>query len=142
MGELREIIEGILKRYPGPVAIGQGKLIKALGLKSGPKLDAVVGISEADGLIADTGSVVLLPKESWSIPLLPQTHIVLASTERLVADMKTYFEEMQEGISSSSILFITGPSRTADIEKILILGAHGPRELIVIILENVALPNN
>jgi len=66
--------------------------------------------------------------------VFPPVHIVLAHVSQLVDYPKDAFTEMQkkyaEGLPSS-ISTITGPSRTADIEKTLVLGAHGPKEFLV-----------
>lgn len=94
------------------------------------------GISGCEFLIAHTGSVMVssAQKGARQIFVYPPVHIVIARKKQLVA----YLEEAYSGIQKkynrnfpSQITLITGPSRTADIEKTLILGAHGPRELHV-----------
>jgi L-lactate dehydrogenase complex protein LldG len=65
-------------------------------------------------------------------------HIVLAYTSQLVLDLKDGFKLIKEKYATrlpSMITTVTGPSRTADIEKTLVLGAHGPKELFVFLLD-------
>ncbi len=106
------------------------------------------GIGGADVLIAESATIGLRmgPYESRAISLLPPTHIVIASTAKLVerihdalASPFTHLnqkgdwgrEESTRAGVSPTLTLITGPSRTADIEKILVLPAHGPAQLYV-----------
>ena len=101
-------------------------------------MDAAVTGCEA--LVADLGSVVVSSAQSGSRQVFPfaPVHIVLASSSQI---MPTADEAMNHTLAlhgsniPSFISIITGPSRTADIEKTLILGAHGPRSLYVLISE-------
>jgi L-lactate dehydrogenase complex protein LldG len=95
-----------------------------------------VGITGCEFLIAHTGSVMVssAQKGGRQMFVYPPVHIVIAQMEQLV----DYLEKAYAGICKkykdnfpSQIALITGPSRTADIEKTLVLGAHGPRELRV-----------
>ncbi len=70
--------------------------------------------------------------------IFPPVHIVIANASQLVTDIKDGLAGIKlkyPSILPSSITLITGPSRTADIEKTLVLGAHGPKELYVFYLE-------
>ena len=70
--------------------------------------------------------------------MYPETHVVIAYVHQLVDDLKDAFEALQaryQGKLPSMISVVTGPSRTADIEKTLVMGAHGPRELFLILVE-------
>jgi len=67
--------------------------------------------------------------------VLPPHHVVIARREQLVADLPAAFDLLQQKYSPdfpSMISFITGPSRTGDIERILVLGAHGPKKLTIL----------
>jgi L-lactate dehydrogenase complex protein LldG len=98
-----------------------------------------VGITGCEFLIAHTGSVMVssAQKGGRQMFVYPPIHIVIAHKNQLVG----YLEEAYAGIHEkyknnlpSQIVLISGPSRTADIEKTLVLGAHGPRELRVFLV--------
>ncbi len=97
-------------------------------------------ITGADYLLADTGSVVLFssPLRSRQISLLPTFHLVLARLDQILPDFPALLPRViasqDQGLPPSSITLITGPSRTADIEKTLVKGVHGPQRLIVILV--------
>ena len=95
------------------------------------------GISECDALIAQTGTVLVTNRSAGgrALSVLPPHHVVLARREQLVADLPAAFALLKQRYAPdypSMISFITGPSRTGDIERILVLGAHGPKKLTVI----------
>ena len=72
--------------------------------------------------------------------MLPPVHVVVASPGQIVATLADALElarDRHAGAPPSMLSFITGPSRTGDIERILVLGAHGPKELIVILVDDV-----
>ena len=96
-----------------------------------------VGISECDALIAQTGSVLVTSRSAGgrALSCLPPHHVVLARRDQLVADLPAAFALLKQKYGAnypSMISFITGPSRTGDIERILVLGAHGPKKLTVL----------
>jgi L-lactate dehydrogenase complex protein LldG len=96
-----------------------------------------VGISECDALIAQTGSVLVSSRSAGgrALSVLPPHHVVLARREQLLADLPAAFALLKRRYNSnypSFISFITGPSRTGDIERILVLGAHGPKKLTIL----------
>ena len=98
-----------------------------------------VGISECDALIAQTSSVLVTNRSAGgrALSVLPPHHVVLARREQLVADLPAAFELLKLKYADnypSMISFITGPSRTGDIERILVLGAHGPKKLTILCL--------
>ena len=96
---------------------------------------------EAQALFADTGSALVLADNSGdrTLPYLARTCFVVTTMEKLHATLNSAAlsglqQAAQSGARGEAVI-VTGPSRTADIEKILILGAHGPAELHVYILE-------
>lgn len=94
------------------------------------------GITGCEFLVARTGSVLISSAAGSGRQMIvfPPVHIVSARVSQLVAypgDALAALQEKYAGSLPSSISSITGPSRTADIEKTLVLGAHGPKELIV-----------
>jgi L-lactate dehydrogenase complex protein LldG len=91
-------------------------------------------------LVARTGSVVLSSRQGGGRKsyIVPPLHIVVASSRQLVGDIQDAFRFIDRKYESgrpSMLSFVTGPSRTADIEKKLVLGAHGPRELFVFLVD-------
>jgi L-lactate dehydrogenase complex protein LldG len=97
-----------------------------------------VGITGCEFVIARLGSIMVSSKTSRRLNVYPEIHVVIAYANQLVDDLKDAFEAVQRKYSGklpSLLSVITGPSRTADIEKTLVMGAHGPRELFVILVE-------
>lgn len=95
------------------------------------------GLTECDVLVAQTGTVVVSSRSAGgrALSVLPPHHLVLARREQLVADLPAAFAWLKQKYGSdfpSMISLITGPSRTGDIERILVLGAHGPKQLTIL----------
>jgi L-lactate dehydrogenase complex protein LldG len=95
------------------------------------------GISECDALVAQTGSVLVTSRSAGgrALSVLPPHHVVLARRDQMVADLPAAFALLKQKYAEnypSMISFITGPSRTGDIERILVLGAHGPKKLTIL----------
>ena len=134
------------------VASHQGELCKpaaeSLGLplvltESTPDTTSLeecdAGISECDALVAQTGTVVVTSRTAGgrALSCLPPHHVVIARQSQLVPDLPAAFELIKPKYGNdypSMISFITGPSRTGDIERILVLGAHGPKQLTILLL--------
>ncbi len=98
-----------------------------------------VGITECDALVAQTGSVLVTNRSAGgrALSVLPPHHVVLAKRDQLLPDLPGAFELLQTRYAAaypSFISLITGPSRTGDIERILVLGAHGPKKLTILCL--------
>jgi L-lactate dehydrogenase complex protein LldG len=98
-----------------------------------------VGITGCDALIAQTGGVLVTARSCGGrgLSVLVPHHVVLARPEQLVPDLSAAFALLSSRYGASlpsSISFITGPSRTGDIERILVLGAHGPARLTIVLL--------
>jgi L-lactate dehydrogenase complex protein LldG len=101
---------------------------------------AEFGINRADYALADTGSLVFLSEsgESRLLSLLPPRHIAIVAREKILSGLDELFTLVpQPAAKSSSMVVVTGPSRTADIEMRLVRGVHGPGEIHVIIVEDV-----
>jgi L-lactate dehydrogenase complex protein LldG len=94
-----------------------------------------LGVTEADYLLPETGTLVLQSsfEKPRGVSLLPRIHLAIVRTDMLRADMHIVFAEAKE---KHYLVFITGPSRTADIELTVTLGVHGPRNLYVWVIEN------
>ena len=96
------------------------------------------GITGCEFLVARTGSVVISSagESGRQMNIFPPTHVVIAKKEQLVdypADALEALQKKYGEVLPSMISFVSGPSRTADIEKTLVLGAHGPKMLHVFI---------
>jgi L-lactate utilization protein LutC len=98
---------------------------------------ADVGITSADYALADTGTLVMLssPAEARLISLLPPVHIAVLPKQRILSGLDELFTILPlPAEATSSMVLITGPSRTADIEQILVRGVHGPGEIHVVVV--------
>jgi len=96
-----------------------------------------VGITRAQAAIAETGTLVLdsSVEQNRLVSLVPPVHIAILDASRIYATLGETLAALQAGGEvSPAITFITGPSRTADIELTLTIGVHGPQELYVIIV--------
>ena len=89
-----------------------------------------LGITEADFLLPETGTIVLRSsaEKPRAVSLLPRVHLAIVRPEMLRGDMHQVFAEAKD---SNYLVFITGPSRTADIELTTTLGVHGPKNLFI-----------
>jgi L-lactate dehydrogenase complex protein LldG len=97
------------------------------------------GITGCDSLVAQTGSILVSSATCGGrgLSILPHVHVVVATLDQIVATLADALHAARErhaGRLPSMLSFITGPSRTGDIERILVLGAHGPKELLVILV--------
>jgi L-lactate dehydrogenase complex protein LldG len=98
------------------------------------------GITGADYGLAETGSIVTVAAtEARLISLLPPAHIALLPVGRLLTGLDEFYANTPlPATRASSTVFITGPSRSADIEMILVRGVHGPRVIHVIVIDEDA----
>jgi L-lactate dehydrogenase complex protein LldG len=101
------------------------------------------GITSCEALVAQTGSMLVSSATSGgrALSILPHVHVVVATCDQIVATLADALHAAKarhDGRMPSMLSFITGPSRTGDIERILVLGAHGPKELILILVGSIA----
>ena len=117
--------------------LGVAEILNSLGVELvSPNADkhnmalCDLGITEADFILPETGTLVLRSssEKPRAVSLLPRIHLAIVRPEMLRADMHQVFAEAKD---SNYLVFITGPSRTADIELTVTLGVHGPRNLYV-----------
>ncbi len=108
-------------------------------------MNADIGISGANLVVAESGTLVIISNEGNArlVTSLPPVHIALVTTEKFVETLEQAITLVKALIPASSglkltsyVSLITGPSRTTDIEKELVMGVHGPQELHIIILDN------
>ena len=109
----------------------------SIGVSSGGDLNA---ISHAFGGVAETGTLAVVsgPENPTTLNFLPDNHIAVLDADDLVGDYESIFARLRErygaGVMPRTVNFITGPSRSADIAQTMLLGAHGPRSLHVIVV--------
>jgi L-lactate dehydrogenase complex protein LldG len=132
---LRAAPDPLLSRVPWSVQ-------PTLSVSEGPAgADDAVGVTAAFAGIAETGTLALLsgPECPTTLALLPGTHIVILPAGRIVGTYEEVWAKMRArgaGFLPRAVNWITGPSRTADIEQTLLLGAHGPQRLHIVLVDN------
>ncbi|MCC2099258.1 MAG: lactate utilization protein [Hyphomicrobiales bacterium] len=111
------------------------------GASDGTDLNAV---SHAEGGVAETGTLALVsgPHNPTTLNFLPDNHIVILQADRILATYEAVLAQLRSRFGKSvmprTVNLITGPSRSADIEQKLLLGAHGPRRLHIVIVGSIA----
>ena len=109
--------------------------------QSAPTADT--GVTGANFAIADTGSVVLesTPEAIRLATTLPERHVVLLDPRKIVADglaAAALLRQFHQRQPRNYLAYITGPSRTADIERVLTIGVHGPKELHILLMQGLS----
>ncbi|MFY0252776.1 lactate utilization protein C [Chitinophaga sp. 30R24] len=109
-------------------------------LNQGSIHEADAAITDCEYLVARTGTVVLSAAQpsGRTVPVYAPVHIMVAYTHQLVFDLKDALNKLKDKYGNdlpSAISFATGPSRTADIEKTLVVGIHGPKEVYVFLVD-------
>jgi len=130
-----ELTDALIEKLPATAS-----LLKVDGGYDKAALEACdAGLTECECLVAQTGSVCATTKSSGgrALSVLPPHHVVIARKAQLLPDLTAAYELLSQKYGSSGypsyMGFITGPSRTGDIERILVLGAHGPKRLTVLL---------
>lgn len=101
-------------------------------------IDASVTLAVA--AIADTGSLMLIPgpQEPRSLSLVPPIHVALVRASTLYASLAAAMQALSpQSDMPTNLLLVTGPSKTADIQQTLAYGAHGPKELIIVLIDDL-----
>jgi L-lactate dehydrogenase complex protein LldG len=97
-----------------------------------------VGVTGAFAAIAETGTLALAsgPDTPATVSLLPETHVAVVSAGQIVAHMEDVFALAREAFGQlpRAINFVSGPSRTADIDQTIVLGAHGPSRVHIVLV--------
>jgi L-lactate dehydrogenase complex protein LldG len=141
---VESILSGRRAAASGAALLRASGILNLSGVRADISREACIaadaGISSADFALADTGSLVILSesRESRLISLLPPCHVAVIDRAAILENLDELFLELPHpAAQSSSMVLITGPSRTADIEMRLVRGVHGPGEIHVIIIEDV-----
>lgn len=119
-----------------PVAVGRQKAFRRHAEK------AFIGITSADYCVAETATLTMKTRlgQPRCVSLLPSVHIAIIRPEQILTNFKELYTLLKWDIAQQAegltrcMTYITGPSKTADIEATLVHGAHGPRELAIIVL--------
>ena len=114
---------------------------KAAGLALEPRAangSDAIGVTGVFAAIAETGTLVLAsgPDTPATASLLPETHVAVVRAGRIVAHMEDAFALAREAFGQlpRALNFVSGPSRTADIDQTIVLGAHGPSRVHIILI--------
>ncbi len=147
--EIPAIIAQVLQNQnvPGSLRLGNDPFMADIPWDKAPLLvtntgpaepDDPVGVNVAIAGIAETGTILLASSaDSPSmINMLPLINIALLPESRLMGNYEQSLELIRENMPRMAS-FVTGPSRTADIELELLMGAHGPQELVIILVEGI-----
>jgi L-lactate dehydrogenase complex protein LldG len=130
-------------RHPLALPLAEKVALPSLVVETGysiPEMESCdAAITGCDFLVSQTGSLLVsgLSAGGRALSVLPPHHVVVASASQMVPDLATALQQARlryAGGWPSFLSFITGPSRTGDIERILVLGAHGPKRLTVFLL--------
>jgi len=113
-------------------------------------IEAYIGITAADFCMADTASLVMRtrPGQARAASLVPSIHVAVIYLDQIIWDLKELYallqwdpESQKEGLTNC-MSFISGPSKTADVEATMVHGAHGPREVYIYVIENRGVAGN
>ena len=137
---LRTLVAGlrVLTWNPELLPYDCGSIVEGALVGSSPRGEqarAEVGVTACHGAIAETGSLALLsgPGCSRTVSLLPPVHVAVVRPDDLFETMGHFFAARAAALAqSSSCTFVTGPSRTADIELSLTIGVHGPGRVAIV----------
>ena len=120
--------------------------VSPMGARAQQGHDGLTAVSHALGAVAETGTLVMASgaDNPTSLNFLPDNHIVVLEASAVAGDYETVWQRLREkfgdGVMPRAVNLITGPSRSADIEQTLLLGAHGPRRLHVILVGEAGEP--
>ena len=141
VAQARDHIEKLMLERGGPVRAAARPAVTRLGLPpmsfDGLLSDVQIGVTQADYALADTGTLVVFSEagEGRTLSLLPPVHVAVLEESQILAGLDELMQrEPAFPERSSAMIFITGPSRTADIERTLTVGVHGPGELHVVVI--------
>ena len=130
--ELSAALQGlVLRRFDRPIEQWKTELFD--------HIDA--GITHTEAGIADTGTLVLRPgpDEPRTLSLVPPLHVAVLRASRLFASLPAAMRALApEAQMPTNLLLVTGPSKTADIQQVLAYGAHGPKALVIVLVDDVS----
>jgi L-lactate dehydrogenase complex protein LldG len=129
--ELTPALDGLpWQRYTQPLASWKHELFGAIE----------AGITSTIAGVADTGTLILNtgPDEPRTLSLVPPVHVAVLRASRLYASLPAAMAALQpERGMPTNLLLVSGPSKTADIQQVLAYGAHGPKELVIVLVDDL-----
>lgn len=150
MADVPAEVAAYLRRYDLPMRLQRGSdpLLAAVPWEreatlivdtGAPDPNSLVAVTRAFAGVAETGTLALAsgPDNPTLLNFLPDNHIVVLAAKDVVGDFETMWRRLRETCGEAlprAVNLVTGPSRTGDIEQTLIIGAHGPRRLHVIVV--------
>jgi L-lactate dehydrogenase complex protein LldG len=138
------------KNLPQRIRHGEDPLITGLDWASQPQMTVTTGpsdgsdlasVSHAFGAVAESGTLVLTSGRDnpTTLNFLPEYHVVVVEASDIAGDYETIWNRVRaaygKGTMPRTVNMVTGPSRSGDIEQTLLLGAHGPRSLHIVIVD-------
>lgn len=146
--EIGDAIAAVLKQHNLPAAAVVSPELKGIDWAKQKMLDIrfdraanedLVSVTPAHAGIAETGTLMLMsaPERPTTLNFLPDTHIVVLKAKDIVATYEDGWDRWRSSHKDGpprTANFVTGPSRTGDIEQQLLLGAHGPRRLVILLV--------
>ncbi len=97
-----------------------------------------VGLTGAFAGVAETGTLIMRsgPEHPTTLNFLPDSHLVVISKSQIVGSYEDAWDKIRDGEMPRTVNFIAGPSRTGDIEQTIFMGAHGPRRMHIVLVED------
>lgn len=138
------------RNLPSSIRMGEDERLMKLNWEKTPNLERLAGpsdgrdmagVSHAFGGVAESGTLMMVsgPENPTTVNFLPDHHIVVIDSKDIAGDYESVWSRLREtygkGTMPRTVNMITGPSRSADIEQTLLLGAHGPRSLHIIVVD-------
>jgi L-lactate dehydrogenase complex protein LldG len=132
----KESLRGLLAGFTRIATDGSELVRQEVGAGTASVREAELGVTACDCLIAQMGAIVVTPKSAGgrALSVLPPVHLVIARRDQILPDLAAalaFIRRRYDGHWPSTLSIIAGPSRTGDIEKIIVMGAHGPKRLVV-----------
>lgn len=135
-------VRAFVETAGGPAVWAPGPFLAANGgpapaeVTQAAAAEAAVGVSEFDWALADTGTLVqdATDPRKRLVSTLPPVHLAIIRGEKLLPGLGALLDRVKPE-QASYLAFVTGPSRTADIERVLTIGVHGPARLVIVHVE-------
>jgi len=148
---IRDLASGpvALPAFPSGERLGLAKGLAGLGLEvmqddlRNLASRATLGITGVNFALAVTGSLVLesTPEPIRLASTLPERHVALLDPKKIIPDLVAatpIMRQFHQQMPQNFLAYITGPSRTADIERVLTIGVHGPKELFIMLVDDLS----